>query len=588
MSILMATPQRYQDESMLGYRCRVALENGFASWPAFMRAFLSEAIDSGHLKKGSLLPSTRELLGIELADPTPANDLFRLYRYRRVCPMCLEEAVYHRQSWSIALLPHCNVHRFRLVDRCPACGKSLQHICSATNLCSCGYDLRYWRSEMLSELCGLERIIHAMAANQSFDAASCPPLHYLSLGTIQRLSLLVGSYAAYPSLSKPRKVAIRSDVCVAARVLEAANIVMTDWPKGLDALIEKTIDADEHHIQQHFGYLYRAIYRDLREAEFDFLRDALDDYIQRRWDGLVTSKNRWQSENLRQNPRYLSSKRTQQLTRVSRKKCRAWVTQGKVDGLVRPIACGRRQVLIVANQLSVVRELADNLNLSDAASILGLPKRRLRELLLAGVIDGHHDQRGCAWQIDEASPRVFVQQLQRVAIYKPSSGDCQSLESVLRHSMTADFTFVDFIRACLEGVIRCYAAPNLKLLDLKICKNSFDSWLATRSSGISVPEVAEYLNIKQEVAYHLVKKGLIHSQTGGRTGSRVTVADIATFQRDFCLARDLALAWGVSPRTLIADLQKKNIVPVTGRDIDGCRQYVFLREDVEKCGYPAG
>jgi hypothetical protein len=73
---------------------------------------------------------------------------------QQFCPQCLEETVYLRKHWRLALVTCCESHGIRLLDRCPSCQKPLHFHrddmghkafqgrgCPA--LCfNCGYDLR--------------------------------------------------------------------------------------------------------------------------------------------------------------------------------------------------------------------------------------------------------------------------------------------------------------------------------------------------------------------------------------------------------------------------------------------------------------
>ncbi|USD58998.1 TniQ family protein [Vibrio sp. SCSIO 43140] len=64
-------------------------------------------------------------------------------RFTPVCPLCLAEEPYIRQSWHFVPIQACEKHKCELIDRCPECKSLLeyQNTESITH-CECGFDLR--------------------------------------------------------------------------------------------------------------------------------------------------------------------------------------------------------------------------------------------------------------------------------------------------------------------------------------------------------------------------------------------------------------------------------------------------------------
>jgi hypothetical protein len=100
-----------------------------------------------------------------------------------------------------------------------------------------------------------------------------------------------------------------------------------------------------------------------------------------------------------------------------------------------------------------------------------------------------------------------------------------------------------------------------------------------------VDDVAHRLGLKQEVAYQLVRNGLIKSRTekiGRRLGRIVLDDDIKEFSSRYISAAEMSSTYGKSPRWLVHNLFKRMIHPETGPKIDGGRQYFYLRQVVNK------
>jgi hypothetical protein len=100
---------------------------------------------------------------------------------------------------------------------------------------------------------------------------------------------------------------------------------------------------------------------------------------------------------------------------------------------------------------------------------------------------------------------------------------------------------------------------------------------------ITVPEAAERLDVKQEVAYSLVRSGLmrsVESKVGRRAVRLVAVADLTGFLEQYIFARDVAGRCLTSPKAMVAVLAEERVMPVAGPHVDGCRQVVYRRADV--------
>ncbi|USD61305.1 TniQ family protein [Vibrio sp. SCSIO 43140] len=69
--------------------------------------------------------------------------VFLRKRFTPICPDCLAEAPYIRQSWHFVPIQACEKHQCELIDRCPECKSIIeyQNTESITH-CECGFDLR--------------------------------------------------------------------------------------------------------------------------------------------------------------------------------------------------------------------------------------------------------------------------------------------------------------------------------------------------------------------------------------------------------------------------------------------------------------
>lgn len=113
------------------------------------------------------------------------------------------------------------------------------------------------------------------------------------------------------------------------------------------------------------------------------------------------------------------------------------------------------------------------------------------------------------------------------------------------------------------------------------------SWCATDLRVVSatgVPEAAKRLCVKQEVAYLLVRRGLLGStirRDHARKWSSVSDAQIERFNAEYVWCRELAARLGRSPKAVSSRLAKEGVVQASGPSVDGGRQILYRRREVE-------
>lgn len=102
--------------------------------------------------------------------------------------------------------------------------------------------------------------------------------------------------------------------------------------------------------------------------------------------------------------------------------------------------------------------------------------------------------------------------------------------------------------------------------------------LMIESHYISIPETSKLLEVKQEVAYHLVNIGLLDSIDKGRAGRFVKKKSIDEFRAKYVWARDLAREQETSSRKVKTELKSVMVEPISGPSVDGGRQLLYARD----------
>ncbi len=99
---------------------------------------------------------------------------------------------------------------------------------------------------------------------------------------------------------------------------------------------------------------------------------------------------------------------------------------------------------------------------------------------------------------------------------------------------------------------------------------------------LNVSDIAILLGVKQQVAAFWIDRGFIAAEIKAgkhRRHRHVLKASIKEFCLKYVTAVELARQIDTSPRKVICLLRDRNILPVTGKEIDGGRQYLFLRRE---------
>lgn len=116
------------------------------------------------------------------------------------------------------------------------------------------------------------------------------------------------------------------------------------------------------------------------------------------------------------------------------------------------------------------------------------------------------------------------------------------------------------------------------------CDQLLERYGGQTSTILSIPDVADRLGVKQEVAYALVNLGLLEVEMyacGRRQAQGVSTGSLETFHTVNVLAANVAKSLGRSSRAVIKALSDDAIEPIAGPALGNCRQTVYLRKDLE-------
>lgn len=598
---MLIREQPLPGESLSSFLMRGAQSNGFLDTQNFLMALFR----SGEMPE-SWLPALSSgengyWAGCDADEPPRKNNLggrFMQAYPRHFCPDCLEEGGYWRRSWEYTFVAFCPRHRVWLEDRCAACKSRITFWCTAPNCSKCGERLRFHQQRDLiadEKALTLAQILARSAEQGSWTPdlvdIDVPwklpsPLGYEDLS---RLVLLIGGYAIGRN-GKPRKISFKDDAHVIRGVITRAAHALLPWPAAFHDLLGGLRDAGRTSLTGKMSYFYKALYTEFRDTNVEFLRQEVEEYLKNNWDGVFNRRHTHFSESLLRSQRMQSVTVVAKHQRIPRRVLIDAIRDQRIEGTMEVLPSGRIRAAVRADLLDGVAAQLEFLSLAEVAKVLGLSQQRVKELISAGLIEGRIPFEGRPWAIPAVELSAFCQRLEAMA--SPAPHDilrAKPLSYVSRYFPAARQAFSDFLAAVLAGDVPVFLQSSHSqpiFTKLHITVGALREWQLKMLGYLSVPHAAELLGLKQEVAYHLFRRGLLVASSVDAGCPAVTAEDICAFQQRYVLATELIGNLAGSSRAVIRTLASLGVLPVSGPDVDGGRQNVFERAAVAEAYCP--
>lgn len=513
--------------------------------------------------------------------------------FRRFCPDCLDEACYHRQVWDILPLDACTRHGKRLVCDCPACGKTLTWDSGVLHRCSspdCRHDLR--------RATGVPVEVGALDAMAGFERAFVDgsPLDFgpagMPTGELLRLACCLGLFSAVPDSTGRLPAELEREDFARGLVLRAGRAALEDWPRGFEELLDRLRSARDRRpgragLRKSFGRMATWV-QGITGASFGTaVVDAFNAYVARQPD-LATRAVEVSR---------LRAAEPIQARRVTAAQARRMLgaSVGRLEVLaarydlyeVAPTGKGAA-TLVRGDRLHELCLTKDaHLDRKAAAGRLGVSKETLFSLESAGLLETvPEDARIVEFRIYRtADIDDLLRRLEGVAVPTLSplpAGRLVRADALARYSST-----VEVLRAVLDGRLSPHRidANAIGVRRLLFAPTNVSRLSAPTSRTLSVVEAAEVMGVKPEVCLHWTRIGLLASTEGVRRpekGTRICREAITGFGSRYLLAPEYAAKHGVGTKWVARHLGKMGVTPVTGPSVDGGRQYVFRRDEVER------
>lgn len=422
-----------------------------------------------------------------------------------------------------------------------------------------------------------------------------PELKLLLPQQCSRLVRLLGVYGCSQHARAPQKIATAEALNVSWTVSTVAAEMLVTWPVGLHHMLERQSDlaagrANSGRLPGVFGGFYRALYGAFKDPEFDWVRAAFEDYIAGHWSGAMGRRNLRMPDSLWSRLNWVPISAAASQTGLSKQRISELIDQNELQSARRTTTSGREFVMIrQADIQTLVTARTDDVCLAEASSVLGVKRQRLSRLLPFLCTDAKKSTlHGTPWLIPKDWVNKWTEMLEALTEHDAVPSWGISLDQLLRYGPLDEQRLCILLRDVEARVFQPIGryTNSFGLAGLLFHRDQLlERYEGQTNTILSIPEVANRLGVKQEVAYALAPLGLLEVEMyicGRRQAQGVSIRSLEKFHSVYVLATNVAKSFGRSPRAVITALTADGIEPVAGPALGNCRQTVYLREDLER------
>lgn len=521
-------------------------------------------------------------------------------QHARFCPYCLAEDQRWRLGWEVLHFDACHKHGVWLIDQCSSCGEHLTWQRDNLLRCNCGADLRQEIPEdappasiLLGEV--LEQILH----RQDIRYQQGYPFNGMTVAQVQSLLRYLGAYLDPAAGLKPLKIADAGSMAVSWAISSLAAEMLVFWPEKFHQTLDVLQNTGGKHrmsLKAVFKDAYQYLFKGgLRGGIYEPVRYAFFQWMAHDWKGSLAKRNQRLPnsilEDIFENVQWITGKAAAERLGISMARLRYLIRSGQLDGQESFSTRGRHFLMVRKDQLAQVEEdLAGEITMTKAMEILGLGKVRMRRILklLFPSARRVNDQQHLPWCISSTEVYQLAELGEELPRTYNVDDDEVSLADVLHYWQWNADEIVSLVEEVKAGtlVLTKTLIGKAGISRWVFKRKDLIQWRATmqtdRVNWITIPELAEVLGVKQQVAYWLTQNEYIPAQKIGNQkhqGSRVRKVDVDRFLRQHIFGTEIADRIGRSPRKAMLMLKAVSIYPLRGTSIEACRQLVYTRSE---------
>lgn len=332
----------HPDESPLGYLKRLASINSYKNYTWLLRNISHQR----YLKEHQLLSliKAESWTGADCYRDsqlvTEFTNFLQMSPYIRVCPLCLRDGNYWRNTWHLKVSCCCTIHKIWLIDRCPACTKQLNRKSKAFINCSCGEWLGNATSKVAPEsVVTMQQFIESETANTLGSATLelLPTERWLTLEQrIRLIEVVARRVPNYTNIRRGTNSHLDSFDTAKDAMTDTANALFTGI-NGFIAFLYTLNDMGTENTT-YSAYRLNFFYKDfdsfLDDDELSKYKDVTRHFINVTMKNLLNRHNRLFSEKTRQGDVWVSIEQAEAEFSIPIAKLKDLHTLGMVDARI--------------------------------------------------------------------------------------------------------------------------------------------------------------------------------------------------------------------------------------------------------------
>lgn len=464
---LLFSDSRKPDECVASYLIRTAENNGFRRVSHLLNhtdlhwknsRLPIPTILSGKIKVDILLSQ----LGLNPIGQARIATFYKLFRAKidtarvlskhpKICPICIAESGYVKESWSLLPVTCCTKHKIILIDKNHKNGRMLSwyrpHLAFFDNQHKVEQQLK-----APTKLVELSRVFERLLK----DPTTCKtgPKILKELKANECLSIL-NFIAHFQTKMDGGALLGTSDNLAIASTYEKAYSTLKNWPQDFHIMLSTFIDnpmtnLTSNGIRKHFRALHDQLYLQRENKGIERIKIEFENYLQENWP-TVLNPNRLQRISIDpEMKQYLSTNEAIEVLSCREPKLLNLVKSGIIEQhIFKGKKCFKR--IEITNYLACI---SNNWSFDKTCSELEVSKHKLQRLLKSKIILAIHEPSTTNrdWLIDKKSINSLFRKLRNNATeLELNANERQySLEGFLK----SGHTFEKTILLMLENAVK--------------------------------------------------------------------------------------------------------------------------------------
>jgi hypothetical protein len=433
------------------------------------------------------------------------------------------------------------------------------------------------------------------------DVPSNNPLFSLDLEFfLSALSFISGQYAGTLDLMGKQFIRFQNNAEIHIAINKAFT-VFENWPNNFHTFLNWRKGQENKFVMhtglyKDFGTFYVGLFQYLPSLQFNFLRNAFQDYLTTRWDGGYAAViKRKEGVNLG-DLTYLTKTKARKILKTDDAGIDQLIESGELKAKVLKRRTNRMFLIESASIEKLKVKFEQLISRERVAKLLGLSLKSVRDLILyeylkplrGPTIDGYP-----VWKFNRGAVLDLYQRIRnmipKALNAKPHNTiDFRNARERLSH---LDYTTGRFVQAILDGKITLRGENGKTgfsglLFDKEEISRFIRHQPRTRRAGrLSITESAEVIGCSEATVYFLAHKKILLCRRvwehRGFGAFIITPEAIQGFNSAYVVLNKAASNLGTSVVCLSTVLKNNGILPISGPSIDGNPQYMYRKSELE-------